>query len=188
MKMSPRIAPAHPGMGAIPHPGGTAFRVWAPNARAVHVMGDWDDWSEPGTPMAREDAGHWYADLPQARPGHAYRFRIETPEGALSRIDPHAREVTSSVGNAVVPDPDYDWEGDAFEMPAWNRLVIYEMHVGTFAREEGAEVGTFAEATRKLGHLQALGVNAVQVMPVAEFAGDVSWGYNPAQSRGSGAT
>ena len=58
-----------PGMGALPHEGGTAFRVWAPNATAVSVVGDFNGWAEDAAPMAAEAEGHWYADIPDARPG-----------------------------------------------------------------------------------------------------------------------
>ena len=175
----PEAPPApRPGMGALPHEGGTAFRVWAPNAARVHVTGTFNDWSEDAAPMTAEGDGFWYADVAGAGPGAEYRFRIDGPHGTFTRIDPYAREVTNSVGNGVVPDPHYDWEGDAFEMPDWNRLVIYELHVGTFNRE--GDVGTFEAAAKRLEHLKALGVNAIQIMPTAEFAGDLSWGYNPA--------
>ena len=169
------------GMGALPHEAGTAFRVWAPNAEAVFVTGSFNGWSDDAAPMAPEADGYWYADVEGSKPGDEYRFRIVGPNGELSRIDPYAREVTNSVGNGVVPNPDYDWSGDAFEMPDWNRLVIYELHIGTFNRDgvEG-EVGTFDAATARFDHLKALGVNAIQIMPTAEFAGDLSWGYNPA--------
>ena len=170
-----------PGMGALPHEGGTAFRVWAPNAEAVHVVGAFNDWSDDASPMTAEDGGYWYADIDGAKPGDEYKFRITGPHGEFTRIDPYAREVTNSVGNGVVPDPDYDWAGDQFEMPDWNKLVVYELHIGTFNREnvEG-EVGTFEAAMARFDHLKALGVNAIQIMPTAEFAGDLSWGYNPA--------
>ena len=182
MNMSSPIEAAHPGMGALPHDAGTAFRVWAPNAEAVFVTGDFNDWSEDAAPMTHEENGFWYADVEGARPGQEYRFRLTGPHGEFSRIDPYAREVTNSVGNAIVPDPHYDWQGDDFAMPDWNRLVIYELHIGTFHRtdETEGEVGTFAEATARFDHLKALGVNAIQIMPAAEFAGDLSWGYNPA--------
>jgi len=95
------------------------------------------------------------------------------------RIDPYAREVTSSVGNAVVYDPHFDWGGDDFHLPAVNELVIYEMHLGTFHDKEDGKTDKFAEAVQKLDHLQRLGVNVIEVMPLAEFAGGLSWGYNP---------
>jgi 1,4-alpha-glucan branching enzyme len=65
-------------------------------------------------------------------------------------------------------------------MPPANELVIYELHIGTFRRSSPDKPGTFDDAISGLDHLQRLGVNAVEVMPIAEFAGDLSWGYNPA--------
>ena len=59
-------------------------------------------------------------------------------------------------------------------------MVIYETHIGTFFRRDPSSVGTFADYEQKFDHLRSLGVNALQVMPLAEFAGDLSWGYNPA--------
>ncbi len=177
---------ARDGMGAVVHEGGTAFRVWAPHATAVHVTGDWNDWSEDADPMTPEDGGFWYADLPAAASGQEYRYRIEGPDGIVSRIDPYARAVTNSVGNAIVTDGAYDWgDGggdDGFEMPDWNALVIYELHIGTFnrPRNDGDAPGGFADAVDRFEHLKALGVNAIQIMPTMEFAGDISWGYNPA--------
>lgn len=169
-----------PGMGAVLHEDGASFRVWAPHAMAVWVTGSFEGWSEAGHRMTPEGDGTWYADVPGAAEGDEYLYRIEGPDGTFTRIDPHARAVTNSVGNAVVTTFDFDWEDDAFEMPPWNELVIYEMHLGTFHRPEGAEVGGFADAAAKFDHLRRLGVNAIQIMPVAEFAGDFSWGYNPA--------
>lgn len=167
------------GVGAIIHDKGVVFRVWAPNASAVFVTGSFNDWSESAAPMAAEQAGYWYADVPNSTAGDEYRFLIEGPDGLLSRIDPYARAVTSSVGNGIVVRP-LPRNGEAFTPPAWNEMVIYEMHVGTFGRETQDAPGTFADAVARLNHLQRLGVNAVQIMPAAEFAGDVSWGYNPA--------
>nr|WP_256386192.1 alpha-amylase family glycosyl hydrolase [Singulisphaera sp. GP187] len=65
-------------------------------------------------------------------------------------------------------------------MPGWNQLVIYELPIGTFNDKPGGAPGTFADAEKKLEHLQSIGVNAIEIMPASEFAGDFSWGYNPA--------
>jgi 1,4-alpha-glucan branching enzyme len=81
----------------------------------------------------------------------------------------------------VVHDPDFDWTGDNFTMPPRNELVIYEMHVGTFNDAPGSGPGTFDEIIPMLPYLGKLGINAVQIMPVAEFPLDFSWGYNPSQ-------
>jgi 1,4-alpha-glucan branching enzyme len=168
------------GMGAIPHESGVAFRVWAPHADAVYVTGSFNEWSPAAHPMAREGDGYWYADIASAAIGNEYRFRIVSGDKQLLRIDPYARQVTSSVGNAVVHDPHFDWEGDDFHLPAVNELVLYEMHLGTFHDKENGQADKFAEALQKLDHLQRLGVNVIEVMPLAEFAGSLSWGYNPA--------
>ena len=66
-------------------------------------------------------------------------------------------------------------------MPPWNELVIYEIHVGTFNDAPGTGPGTFEEIIPKLEYLNDLGINAIEIMPVAEFPMDYSWGYNPAQ-------
>ncbi len=173
----------HPGMGAIPHDKGVAFRVWAPHAESVAVIGTFNDWSPERHPMSPEGDGYWFTDVAEARVGHEYRYHLVNGDQTLSRIDPYAREVTSSVGNGVVHDPDFDWGDDQSRMPPWNEAVIYELHIGTFGRaagQEGDAVSGFLDAIGRFDHLKRLGVNVLQVMPAAEFAGDISWGYNPA--------
>ena len=173
----------HPGMGAIPHDKGVAFRVWAPNADAVSVIGTFNNWDATKHALARENAeGYWYADVPAAKVGDGYKFALKTPAGGLSKIDPYAREVTNSVGHGVVYDPAFDWGEQFHKTPPWNEWVIYELHVGTFndPDPQNDKPATFRDVVRRFDHLKKLGVNCLQVMPVAEFAGDRSWGYNPA--------
>lgn len=169
-----------PGMGAIPFDRGVAFRVWAPHAAAVFVTGTFNDWSAAAHPLASEGNGYWSADVAPAQVGDEYRYLIHHGDQKLSRIDPYAREVTNSVGNARVPDFSFDWGNDDFTLPSWNELVIYEMHIGTFHRKDEATPGTFYSAIEKLPYLQQLGVNVVEIMPATEFPGALSWGYNPA--------
>ena len=176
-------ATARPGMGAIPYETGVAFRVWAPHADAVSVIGSFNNWAPDRHPLTRENPeGYWYADVPGARIGDEYRFHLKTPWGELSKIDPYAREVTNSVGNGVVHDPHFDWGEPYHPTPPWNEWVIYELHVGTFNDEKPDDPlpAQFDSIIRRFDHLKKLGVNCLQVMPVAEFAGDRSWGYNPA--------
>lgn len=169
------------GMGSIPHARGVFFRVWAPNARRVSVIGSFNDWDGARHPLRAEENGNWSADVAEARAGDEYRFLLSTPSGEFSRVDPYAREVTGSAGNAVVHDPAFDWQGDDFKIAPWNELVIYELHIGTFNdREAVGRPGTFASVSARLGHLKKLGVNAIQVMPVGVFGGGRSLGYNPA--------
>lgn len=167
------------GMGSLPYEGGVAFRVWAPHADAVYVTGSFNDWSPDAHPMVKEEEGYWYSDIASAAIGNEYKYRIINGGRELLRMDPYARQVISSVGNAVVYDPQFDWAGDDFHLPAVNELVIYELHLGTFHDQEDGTSDKFAEAVKKLDHLQRLGVNVIEVMPLAQFPGYSSWGYNP---------
>jgi len=168
------------GMGPIILETGVAFRVWAPNADKVCVVGDFNNWKPNANPMCREEGGNWLAVVENAKPGEQYKYEITGGDKSFQRIDPRVREVTNSVGNGIIHNPSFDWQDDDFQMPAWNELVIYESHIGTFFRDGKASAGTFADYAKKFDHLKKLGVNALQVMPIAEFAGDLSWGYNPA--------
>ena len=180
MPEKPNITIKHPGMGAIPGETGVTFRVWAPHAEMVYVTGTFNDWNKTSTPLASEKNGYWSIDVSGAKTGHEYRYLIHSPKGPLSRIDPYARKVTNSVGNGIIYDPRaFDWGGDDFHMATGNELVIYEMHIGTFNVQEKGRPGTFESAMEKIPYLQKLGINAVEVMPITEFPGDFSWGYNP---------
>ncbi|HYE57313.1 MAG TPA: alpha-amylase family glycosyl hydrolase, partial [Rhodothermales bacterium] len=185
------VAPSpHGGMGAIPVEGGVSFRVWAPHAKAMRVSGSFCDWTENGPALEREnEAGYWSVFVPGVQAGAAYKFVLDTDAGTLWRNDPYARQMTNSVGEALVyDDAAFDWgEKEAqWQLPAWNSLVIYEVHGGTFfgkpfASQEDDGAWTLTEQAReRLDYLQRLGVTAIGLMPVAEFPGDVSWGYNPA--------
>lgn len=171
---------SHAGMGAIPSQSGTAFRVWAPFASQVFVTGTFNNWSESSQALASEGNGYWSVDVPGAKVGDEYRYVIFNGSQKFSRIDPYARDVTSSVGNGVIVDPDFDWGEELFQMPPWNELVIYEMHIGTFNDQPGGAPGNLNGVIEKLPYLMGLGVNAIQILPPTEFAGGFSWGYNPA--------
>ena len=173
------------GMGAIPSARGVTFRIWAPHAEKVYATGTFNDWSKTSTPLAREENGYWSTKVPEAKAGNEYRYIIHAPVDwklpPLSRIDPYARKVTNSMGNGIIYDPKaFNWDGDNFKMANGNELVIYEMHIGTFNVKKKGHPGTFDSAIEKFPYLKKLGINAIEVMPIAEFSGDFSWGYNPA--------
>lgn len=175
------------GIGAIPYndgPGvlGVTFRTWAPNATAVAVGGIFNNWSATSHPMSSEGNGWWSRDVTLVQAGAQYKFAITRGASTQWKNDARARKLTNSIGNSVVYNPNgYAWQSNNFQMPAWTNIVAYEMHIGTFHVPTGAALpGTFATATAKLDHLQTLGVNVLELMPTNEFAGDVSWGYNPA--------
>ncbi len=168
------------GMGAAPYQGGVSFRVWAPHADAIFVAGDFNDWRFGKLRLAAEGNGYWSTAVPRAQAGQRYKFRVLNGSQELFRVDPYAREVTNSVGDSVIFDPAFDWDDDIFRTPPWNEMTIYELHVGTFHRKDPNRPGTFDMAIEKLDYLTNLGINTVLVMPPMEFAGDQSWGYNPA--------
>lgn len=159
---------------------GFAFRVWAPNAESVSVVGSFNAWDGSQNVMSKDDKGYWSAEISNVKFQDEYRYEISFAGTKFTRVDPYARHVTNSVGNAIVTDLRFEWGDDSYRLPPRNEIVIYEMHVGTFNASGEGQPGTFDTAIEKLDHLVALGVNAVEVMPCAEFAGDLSWGYNPA--------
>ena len=116
--------------------------------------------------------------------GQQYQYSFTTTPAVGPKVDPYARNVVDG-GNrdanaALVYDEQaFDWGPASWTAPGWTELVIYELHVGSFSRQPGADVGTFADVIGKLPYLQALGINAIELLPVAEFEGDISWGYNP---------
>lgn len=178
--MASGVSPAsHAGVGAISYQGGTAFRVWAPFASRIFVAGTFNGWSETANPLASEGNGYWSVDVPGAKPEDEYKYVIFNGSMELWRIDPYAKDVTSSVGNAIIVDPDFDWGQENYQTPAWNEMVIYEMHLGTFNDQPDGPPGNLSAAIERLPHLKELGINAIQIMPAFEFPGSFSWGYNP---------
>ena len=161
------------GYGAVLYDTGTTFRVWAPNAASVGVKGDFNYWSSWS--LASEGNGWWSADIEGAGEGDEYRYFIND---SFTKIDPRACDVTSSVGNGVIVSHDFSWSD--FTPPAWNEMVIYEMHIGSYNDTAGGSPGTWQSCIDKLDHLVDLGINAIEILPVGEFAGDFSMGYNPA--------
>lgn len=167
-------------MGAVINDGAVTFRVWAPNAKKVFVGGSFNDWNKNEIALEAEENGYWAVSTDAASEGDEYKFFIEYNGKLLSRNDPYAFEVTNSDGNSIIRRLDFSWDDADFKMPSWNELVIYELHVGTFNRSAPDAVGTFEDVIIKLPYLKKLGVNCIELLPVAEFAGGISWGYNPA--------
>ena len=169
------------GMGAITHENGVFFRVWAPNAKFVNVVGTFNDWKDGLNVLKHEENGYWGGNVLEAKVGDEYKFSLGTPTGKLQRNDPYSKQMTNSIGNSIVYDSNaFDWGDDNFYMPNWNDLVIYELHAGTFNVKEKGKPGDFYGVIEKLDYLKELGINSIEVMPPFEFPGDFSWGYNPA--------
>ncbi|MEJ1156854.1 malto-oligosyltrehalose trehalohydrolase [Prosthecomicrobium sp. N25] len=143
---------------------GTLFRLWAPSAPAVELV------LANGTlPMAARGGGWFDVLAPGTGPGARYRFRI----GDRDWPDPASRlQEGGPDGWSVVPHPSLAWRSRRLGRP-WAEMVISELHVGTATPE-----GTFRALAKRLGHYAEAGVTAIQLMPVAEFAGSRGWGYD----------
>ena len=159
------------GIGAILGDQGVTFRVWAPNARHVLVTGSFNRWSRERHPLAREGNGYWSTAVAGAEAGDEYRFVIHNGSTRLNRIDPYVRDVAAENGNGVISGSTKRLRGTSPAwMPKWNELVIYELHVGTFDASTQEARGQFRGVIEKLPYLQDLGINSIELMPIAEFS------------------
>jgi maltooligosyltrehalose trehalohydrolase len=161
--------------GAEVEAGGVGFRVFAEGRRRVEVAIEGGPGGLAGRSfaLAAEGDGFHAGRVAGVGAGTRYRYRLE-PGGALFP-DPASRSQPDGPhGASEVVDPRaFRWTDGAWRGRALRGLVLYELHVGTFTPE-----GTFAAAARELERLAALGVNAVELMPVAEFPGRFGWGYD----------
>ena len=158
---------------------GVRFCVWAPFADKVAVTGDFTNWTDEGLPMAKGIEGCWYADVKDAASGEEYKYLITHGDEVLWRNDPRALQLTASEDSSVIVDSTFDWGDDKYELPPVEQVVIYELHVGTFVRNDPTLPGTFHEAMSKLDYLVDLGVNVIEIMPCNAVWMDRWWGYTP---------
>lgn len=172
------MKPTNAHKGAVPHKDGVRFDVWAPHATEVFVVGTFNDWDKTAHPLAQRDDGWWSGDVAAAKVGDEYRFRVVSGRSEALKIDPYARNVTSSVGNGIITSPAAK-NAREFIPPTLNEMVIYELHIGTFGKQQQAGPSNLEGAIEKLHYLKDLGINAIEVMPLSEFPGGYSWGYNP---------
>ena len=160
---------------------GVTFRVWAPNAMSVALRGDFNGWGD--TAMIKDNlTGYWSATVAAARPGQEYKYFLRWNGNTVGswRQDPRAAWVRG--GNSVIYDhAAFDWGATARPSIPVDEQVMYEMHIGSFHDPDPNDdrPGTFDDAIARLGYLERLGVNVIALMPVNEFGGDYSWGYNP---------
>jgi 1,4-alpha-glucan branching enzyme len=182
-------------MGANPmtHDGvaGIAFAVWAPNARRVSVVGDFNDWDGRRHPLfLRRECGVWEGFVPGVPDGARYKFELEDAQGHLLplKADPYARASEMRPANAsiVVADRAFAWQDDAW-MSARGRaqerdrpMSVYEVHLGSWRRNalEGNRFLTYRElADDLITYAVDLGFTHLELLPVTEHPFDGSWGY-----------
>ena len=149
--------------------GRVRFRLWAPPHPEVRL-----DLDDATMPMPMQPVGDGWHELvtDDARAGTRYRFVL--PDG-LKVPDPASRRQPEDVhGPSEVVDPAaYRWEDAGWRGRPWAAAVVYELHIGAFTPE-----GTFRAAAAKLDHLAALGVTAIEIMPIGDFPGRRNWGYD----------
>jgi maltooligosyltrehalose trehalohydrolase len=145
------------------------FRVWAPAAQAiaVHLVSPQDRL----IPLAPRPRGYYEGIIDGVEPGARYFYRLD---GARERPDPASRSQPEDVhGPSEVVDPRFEWEDGGWWGLPLRQYILYELHVGTFTAE-----GTFEAIVPHLPELRALGVTAIELMPVAQFPGARNWGYD----------
>jgi malto-oligosyltrehalose trehalohydrolase len=152
--------------GAELVPGGTRFRLWAPRAHSLALrLGD------AVLPMDAEPEGWFSLTTARAGPGARYRYVVD----GKAYPDPASRRQPEGVhGASEVVDPGmYAWAASGWRGRAWEEIVLYELHLGTFS-----ETGDFVGAMGHLDHVRTLGATAIELMPIAEFPGTRGWGYD----------
>ncbi|MBW3614055.1 MAG: 1,4-alpha-glucan branching protein GlgB [Actinobacteria bacterium] len=168
---------------------GTAFAVWAPNARSVRVVGDWNLWDGRLHPMRTlGGSGVWELFIPGVEPGARYKFEILTPAGHVTvKADPMAFATECPPGTAsVVSASSYTWRDEEWvarrDETDWlhQPMAVYELHLESWRRrpDEGDRPLTYREMAEQLPEYVAdLGFTHVEMLPVAEHPFGGSWGY-----------
>ena len=174
------------------------FRVWAPHASAVFVVGDFNGWQE-STPMQRVSEGgvfEWTYDSQQSLEGQCYKFRVHSAAGIHDKADPYATasETLSKTASVICTESAHTWTDAAYlhhtraiaeKKPFYAApMNIYEVHLGSFLTRDGKEntAGdvylTYRElADRLAAYLSQMGYTHVELLPITEHPLDESWGY-----------
>jgi len=168
---------------------GVRFTVWAPNARKVRVMGDFNGWQGALNSMERiKDSSIWTAFIPGAKHEDGYKYEIETSSGQiLHKADPYAfwSELRPKSASRVFDLSSYTWgdrkwmekrneEEDIFNQPQ----LIYEVHLGSWKQKEDGSFYTYRElADILVNYVAEMGYTHIELLPICEHPFDGSWGY-----------
>ncbi|WAL61986.1 alpha-amylase family glycosyl hydrolase [Thermocoleostomius sinensis] len=168
------------------------FALFAPYNKEAALIGSFSDWQE--IPMQKDNHGYFRATVDLEDGDYQYKFRVRSrswffePDSWVDVVDPYATDIDNPTQNGIVRIKDgrkivdtYVWQHDDKPLPPDQALVIYEMHVADFSGGEPDPHprGKYKHALEKLDYLCELGINAIELMPVKEYPGDYSWGYNP---------
>jgi maltooligosyltrehalose trehalohydrolase len=156
----------YPQVGAFLSDEECTFRVWAPLRKKVDTVVNGKSYS-----MQVDEYGYWSVTVDGISAGATYKFKLDD-EHLLA--DPASLSQPEGVhGNSVIVDRVFEWRDDEWKGLPLKDMIIYELHVGTFTSD-----GTFEAIISRLDYLIDLGVNAIEIMPVAQFPGDRNWGYD----------
>jgi 1,4-alpha-glucan branching enzyme len=173
-------------MGAHCNERGTTFTVWAPNARAVGVIGAFNGWHCELLQRMEDGSGRWRGFIEGARPGQHYKYRLQNAEGHwVDKADPYAFRMEHPPGTASqIWDLNHAWGDQEWMRTRWQRqshscpISIYEVHLGSWQREEDGRFLNYRDvALRLAAHCENLGFTHVELLPVAEHPFYGSWGY-----------
>ena len=166
---------------------GYVFRVWAPNAARVSVVGDFCGWDAGAYPMARNAFGLWERFIPGLKQFDAYKYAVTSAQGkTVLKADPYAFHAETRPGTAskLYDLPDYRWGDGAWRASRASApidrapLNIYEVHLGSWKKRENGDFYDYRSLARELAdYVLNLGYNCVELMPVTEYPLDDSWGY-----------
>ena len=170
-------------MGANLIDGGATFRVWAPRARQVYILGDFNRGvRDDSSLLVRNADGRWTGFVPGAKDGDKYKFYVVGTGSEGPKRDPYARELTH-----VWPNPDcilrsaaaFPWQDWSWRTPDFRDLIVYQFHVGTwYGPNREGRVAKFLDVLDRLEYLADLGVNAIEPLPIVEYSTPRSLGYN----------
>ncbi|MDW4498947.1 1,4-alpha-glucan branching protein GlgB [Sulfitobacter sp. D35] len=172
---------------------GVHFAVWAPNARRVAVVGDFNDWDGRRNPMRRRgQTGVWEIFIPGLGEGETYKYELHDPQGNLlpGKADPFGfgAEHPPRTASVVRRLDGHEWDdGDWMQTRAEAHRIdspisVYEVHLGSWRRvpEDGNRPLSYAEHAEQLvGYVKDLGFTHIELMPISEFPFEGSWGYQP---------
>ena len=174
-------------LGSFLNENGAVFRVWAPNARAVSVVGDFNNWNNDANYMTRENGGIWQTEISGLREYDVYKYAITFPDGrVVLKSDPYARHFETAPSNA---SKIYDGSGYVWHDEEWLNLRsqkniyespvnIYEIHAGSWRRFKDGNTFDYVTLAKDLvKYLKKMRYTHVELMPITEYPFEGSWGY-----------
>ena len=176
-------------MGANLVDSGATFRCWAPRASAVYVNGTFGGVAMTGETddllMMRDDRGYWTGFMDAASDGDPYHFYVVGAGSQGYKRDPYAREMAldspfPNCSCVIRSATAYPWHDADFVTPDFSNMIVYQLHVGTYAPASPGAPSTFLDVIGKIEHLVALGINVLQPLPIDELETQPSQGYNGA--------